>query len=88
MKANNELEKLTRRGEQDALDKTVLNILTKGKFCWTDLEKKVLATCFPWATGGRFHARLNYLRSRDYVRRVARGVYEITDKGRKYLEIL
>jgi len=80
---------ISRREEQDLLDRTILEFLMKGnKICWTDLEKRTLATCHPWATGGRFKSRLYYLVKQKHVRRIVRGIYKITEKGRKYYDAL
>jgi Mn-dependent DtxR family transcriptional regulator len=62
--------------------------LKKGCVRWTDLEKKVLATCHPSATRTRFDNRLRYLLKKGYVERVRRGIYQITENGEKYMEII
>jgi len=77
-----------RREEQDAMDKIILKTLKKGRVRWTDLEKKVLATCHPSATRTRFDNRLRYLLKKGYVERVRRGIYQITENGEKYMEII
>ncbi|NVM20594.1 MAG: hypothetical protein HWN68_02300 [Desulfobacterales bacterium] len=76
------------REEQDMLDKTILEILSKGKLRRKDIEKKVLASCHPWATYGRFCNRFRYLLKKEYIVRIARGIYAITETGRKYMELL
>ena len=77
-----------RREEQDLMDKIILKTLKKGLVRWTDLEKKVLATCHPSATRTRFDNRLRYLLKKDYIERVSRGIYRITENGEKYMEII
>ena len=77
-----------RREEQDLMDKIILKTLKKGRVRWTDLEKKVLATCHPSATRTRFDNRLRYLLKKGYIERVSRGIYRITESGEKYMEII
>ena len=77
-----------RREEQDAMDRIILKTLKKGRVRWTDLEKKVLATCHPSATRTRFDNRLRYLLKKGYVERVSRRIYRITESGEKYMEII
>ena len=70
------------------MDQIILKTLEKGSVRWTDLEKKVLATCHPSATRTRFDNRLRYLLKKGYVERVSRGIYQITENGEKYMEII
>ena len=77
-----------RREEQDMMDRIILRMLKRGCVRWTDLEKKVLATCYPSATRTRFDNRLRYLLKKGYVERVSRGIYRITESGEKYMEII
>jgi Mn-dependent DtxR family transcriptional regulator len=77
-----------RREEQDIMDKIILKTLKKGRVRWTDLEKKVLATCHPSATRTRFDNRLRYLLKKGYIERVSRGIYQVTENGEKYMEII
>ena len=77
-----------RREEQDMLDKIILKTLKKGRVHWTDMEKKVLATCHPSATRTRFDNRLRYLLKKGYIERASRGIYQITESGEKYMEII
>ena len=77
-----------RREEQDLMDKIILKMLKKGRVRWTDLEKKVLATCHPSATRTRFDNRLRYLLKKGYIERVSRGIYRVTESGEKYMEII
>jgi len=77
-----------RREEQDMMDKIILKTLKRGRVHWTDMEKKVLATCHPSATRTRFDNRLRYLLKKGYIERVSRGIYQITESGEKYMEII
>jgi len=70
------------------MDKIVLTMLKKGHVHWTDLEKKVLTTCYPSATRTRFDNRIRYLLKKMYIERVSRGIYKITESGEKYMEII
>ena len=74
--------------ERDVLRRTVLEILAKGHVHYTDLDKKVCATCHSFATTNTFKSQLHYLLSNSYITRIARGVYQITPKGKKYLILL
>jgi len=74
--------------KRDILRRTILEFLTKDKVHYTDLEKKICATCLPFATTNTFKAQLNYLLSNNYIDRIARGIYKITPKGEKYLTLL
>ena len=56
--------------------------------CITQTYKKVCATCYPFATTNTFKSQLNYLLSSDYITRIARGICQITPKGKKYLILL
>ncbi|MFA5364706.1 MAG: hypothetical protein WC325_05935 [Candidatus Bathyarchaeia archaeon] len=77
-----------RREEQDTLDKVILCALKRGDINWTALEKKVLTTCHSLATRTRFDNRLRYLLKKEYITRVNRGVYGITQKGEKYMDVI
>ena len=77
-----------RRGEQDIMDKVILTALMRGHVRWTVLEKKVLTSCHSLATRTRFDNRLRYLLKKEYIERVSRGIYRITEKGIKYMEII
>ena len=78
----------SRREQQDMMDKTILLTLSRGHIHWSDLEKKVLGTCHPWSTSSRFDARLRYLLKKGFIERVSRGIYHITEKGEKYMQII
>lgn len=77
-----------RREEQDMLDNVILGALKMGPVRWTALEKKVLTTCHSLATRTRFDNRLRYLLKKEYIERVSRGVYRITEKGTRYMEVI
>jgi len=74
--------------ERDLLRKTILEMLVKGHVHYMDLEKKVTATCYSFATTNTFKRQLRYLLNNTYVQRVTRGVYQITAKGQNYLVLL
>jgi len=77
-----------RREEQDMMDKVILAALKNGHIRWTVLEKKVLTTCHSLATRTRFDNRLHYLLKKEYIERVSRGIYRITEKGTKYMDVI
>jgi len=56
---------------------------------YTDIEKKAVATCLRFATSNTVRKQFyHYLLPNGYVERVNRGIYKITQKGEKLLEIL
>ena len=71
----------------DILRKTILELLTKGNAHYTDLDKKVCAAGYPFATNNTFKSQLHYLITNGYINRISRGIYEITTKGEKYLAL-
>lgn len=73
--------------ERDILRRTILE-LAKSSAHYTELNKKLCATCYPFATTNTFKSQLNYLLNNNYIERIARGIYQITPKGEKYLELL
>jgi len=82
------MKKLTRREQQDLVDKIILEILAKKETIrWTTLEKKVLGASEA-CSSHRFRLRIKYLLKKRLVERVDKGVYKITSAGRKYLEVL
>ena len=76
------------REEQDLMDRAILIALKRGHVRWTVLEKKVFTTCHSLATRTRFDNRLRYLLKKKYIERVSRGVYRITEKGIKYMDVI
>jgi len=75
--------------ERDVLRRTILELIKKGHVHYTDIEKKACATCLSFATSNTIRKQFyHYLLPNGYVERVSRGVYEITPKGEKLLEIL
>jgi len=74
--------------QRDVLRRTILEMLSKGHVHYTDLEKKVTATCYFFATTNTFKRQLRYLLDNAYVERVERGVYQITPRGQDYLVLL
>jgi DNA-binding PadR family transcriptional regulator len=74
--------------ERDVLRRTILELLAKGCVHYTDLDKKVCASCHSFATTNTFKSQLHYLLNNKYVNRIARGVYQITSRGKNYLFLL
>jgi len=68
---------------KDVLRKTILELVEKGHVHYTDIEKRAVATSN--TVRKQFY---HYLLPNGYVERVGRGIYEITPKGEKLLEIL
>jgi predicted transcriptional regulator len=79
---------MNRREMQDAMDKLILETLNKGEIHWSDLCRKVLGAHQPCATLSRFRSRMGYLLKKGHMERVAKGVYQITESGKRYLESL
>ena len=81
--------KLSRREQQDLMDKAILRTLMKNNLVrWTKLEKNILSTQLPFATSQRFRNRMKYLLNKKLIERVRRGTYKITENGIKYLKTL
>lgn len=76
------------RKEQERIEKFILQKLAGGNMHWGDLLKITLASCDPSATLGRFNGRLKYLLEKEYIKRLAHGIYGITEKGRQYKDIV
>ena len=75
--------------ERDILRKTILQFIKKGYVHYTNIEKKTVATGLRFATSNTFRKQFyGYLLPNGYVERVSRGIYKITIKGEKLLEIL
>ena len=75
--------------ERDVLRRIILELVKKGHVHYTDIEKKACATCLSFATSNTIRKQFyHYLLLNGYVERVRRGVYKITSKGEKLLEIL
>ncbi|MBE0512693.1 hypothetical protein IBX38_06560 [Candidatus Bathyarchaeota archaeon] len=75
--------------ERDQLRKAILQFIKKGYVHYTDIEKKTVATYLRFATSNTFRKQFHgYLLPNGYVQRVSRGIYKITPKGEKLLEIL
>jgi DNA-binding PadR family transcriptional regulator len=73
--------------KRDTLRKTILELLKNNTKHYTKLQKKVCATCHQFATANTFQPQLQYLLNNGFVERISRGVYQITPKGEKYLEL-
>jgi DNA-binding PadR family transcriptional regulator len=74
--------------KREILRITILELLAKGCVHYTELEKKVNASGHSFATTNTFKSQLHYLLKNKYVNRVSRGIYQITSKGQKYLDLL
>jgi len=75
--------------ERDVLRKTILELVKKGHVHYTDIEKKAVASCLSFATSNTIKKQFyEYLLINEYLERVSRGVYRITEKGEKLLDIL
>ena len=72
--------------ERDILRKTILEFLIKGNRHYTNLDKEVCATVHSFATTHTFRSQFQYLLKNGYVTKIARGTYQITPKGKKYLD--
>ena len=55
---------------------------------YTRLKKRVNASGYRFATTNTFKSQLQYLLNNKHIKRVSRGVYQITSKGQKYLDLL
>jgi predicted transcriptional regulator len=75
--------------KRDVLGKTILELVKKRHVHYTDIEKKTVATCLRFATSNTIRKQFyQYLLPNGYIERISRGVYKITEKGEKLLEIL
>lgn len=75
--------------ERDILRKTLLQLVKNGHVHYTNIEKRAVATRLRFATSNTIRKQFyHYLLSNGYIERVSRGVYKITVKGEKLLEVL
>jgi DNA-binding PadR family transcriptional regulator len=74
--------------ERDILRRTILELLATHCVHYTDLNKKVCASCHTFATTNTFRSQLRYLLNNHCIARISRGIYQITPKGKNYLLIL
>ena len=75
--------------ERDILRKMILELLAKGHTHYTDIEKKAVASCMSFVTSNTFRRQFyGYLLENGYIQRISRGIFTITEKGRKLLVIL
>lgn len=74
--------------KRDILRRTILELLEKGSLHYTELDKKVCTSCHPFATTNTFKSQFNYLLNNGCITRISRGIYKITEKGEKYLDIM
>jgi DNA-binding PadR family transcriptional regulator len=73
--------------KRDILRRIILELLSNGDVHYTDLDKKVCTTGYPFATSHTFRSQFYYLLKNGYVTKISRGIYRITPKGQKYLEV-
>jgi hypothetical protein len=66
----------------------ILELVSKGYVHWSDLHKKVLSSRQVSATHATFASQLRYLLSKSFITKESRGIYQITEPGKKYLEIM
>lgn len=62
----------------------VLKALAKGSLNWTPLTRLILKWSTPW----KAQSTLDWLMREGYIERPDRGVYVITEKGRRFLEAM
>jgi predicted transcriptional regulator len=74
--------------ERDVMRKIILELVMKGHVHWTDLKKRSLGTCHPFATDTTFANQIRYLLDRGFIERSGRGIYAVTEKGKQYLRIM
>jgi predicted transcriptional regulator len=74
--------------KRDILRRTILEMLERGNVNYTILEKKVCSICYPFITINTFKPQLQYLVENKFVNRISRGVYQVTNKGLNYLDLL
>ena len=63
----------------------ILRVLGDGPKRWTELGKLTTKVSPSY---GRFQSTLRWLLENGYVRKARRGIYEITDKGQHFTELL
>lgn len=77
-----------RDADRDVLRKCILELLSDGSVRYRDIEKKIVASCFSFATSNTVEKQLyGYLIPNGYVERVSPGVYGLTEKGVKLLAV-
>ena len=74
--------------KRDILRRTILEVLAKGDMHYTELEKKVCTIFYPLATSNTFKSQFHYLLDNNHIKRISRGIYQITAKGKNYLALL
>lgn len=70
--------------EKLRLTSIILKTLTKGPMNWTPLIKLILKGSTPW----KAQSTLEWFVRKGYIERPERGIYIITEKGRRFLEII
>jgi predicted transcriptional regulator len=71
--------------ETHKVAKIILEQLVEKPRRWTELEKLTTKSS---PTYGRFQTTLKWLQQNGYINKAGRGVYEITEKGKKFSALL
>ena len=75
--------------ERDVLRKTILELVKMDHMHYTDIEKKTVGTCLRFATSNTVRKQFyQYLLPNGYIERISRGLYKLTQRGEKLLDIL
>jgi DNA-binding PadR family transcriptional regulator len=75
--------------DRDHLRRIILKLISEGHHHWTDIEKRVCASYLDYATSNTVKRQFyGYLLPSDYVERLGRGRYALTDKGKRLLALL
>ena len=76
---------MTRRfDEKLKVARIILETLAVGPMNWTPLTRLILRRSTPWKS----QSTLDWLLREGYVERPQRGVYAITERGRRFLEAM
>ena len=70
--------------ERLRVTRIILKTLMKGHLNWTPLTKLILKQSTPWIV----QSTLEWLLREGYIERPKRGVYVITEKGKRFLEAI
>ena len=76
---------MKRLDEKLRIARIVLNTLSEGSVRWTPLMKVVVKESpSPW----KAQVVIKWLLANEYISRPERGVYQITEKGQKFLKAI
>ena len=74
--------------ERDSLRQVILKLISEGHDHWTVIEKRSCASGFDFATSNTVKRQFyEYLLPFSYVKRIGRGRYALTDKGKQLLAL-